>query len=134
MSKGPIYLCGPMTGHPKFNYPTFKKVANASRYQARPARHLTVKQKGNMNIEEIERDFEDVPPTTHKEVEFVESLRYAINCNSMENGSNTPDFILAEYLKDCLAALNKAVKAREKWYGHSHRIGQTWQACEKEEV
>lgn len=41
----------------------------------------------------------------------------AINSCSAENGSNTPDFILADYLMDCLAAFDKASKAREKWYG-----------------
>lgn len=35
----------------------------------------------------------------------------------MENGSDTPDFILAEYLKHCLIAFNLMVQAREKWYG-----------------
>jgi len=44
-------------------------------------------------------------------------IEYVINCNSEENGSNTPDFILAEYLTDCLSAHDKAVTAREKWYG-----------------
>lgn len=33
-----------------------------------------------------------------------EEIREAINRNSFENGSNTPDFILATYLIDCLAA------------------------------
>lgn len=56
-----------------------------------------------------------------------ESLRKdierAINCHSAENGSNTPDFILAEYLTDCLAAFDKTSRAREKWYGKSLSIG-----------
>jgi hypothetical protein len=46
--------------------------------------------------------------------ELIES---AINRVSAENGSDTPDFILAEYLCGCLAAYDKAVNAREKWYG-----------------
>lgn len=41
----------------------------------------------------------------------------AINRNSAENGSDTPDFILAEYLTDCLAAFDKAVSSRTAWYG-----------------
>lgn len=53
--------------------------------------------------------------------ERYESLRsmveQAINNVSAENGSNTPDFILAEYLLDCLAAFDKASRARERWYG-----------------
>ncbi len=44
-------------------------------------------------------------------------IEHAINCNSAENGSDTPDFILAEYLTDCLAAYDRALVAREKWYG-----------------
>jgi len=43
-------------------------------------------------------------------------IEQAINRNSAENGSDTPDFILAEYLTDCLAAFDKACTARTKWY------------------
>lgn len=46
-----------------------------------------------------------------------EEIQHAINCNSAESGSDTPDFILAEYLTDCLAAYDRALVAREKWYG-----------------
>lgn len=46
-----------------------------------------------------------------------EEIEHAINRNSAENGSDTPDFILAEFLTDCLAAWDKAVERREKWYG-----------------
>lgn len=45
------------------------------------------------------------------------AIQHAINCASAENGSDTPDFILAEYLTDCLAAYDRALVAREKWYG-----------------
>jgi hypothetical protein len=44
-------------------------------------------------------------------------IESAINRCSAENGSNTPDFILAEYLTDCLTAFDKALREREKWYG-----------------
>lgn len=44
-------------------------------------------------------------------------IERAINRNSAENGSDTPDFILAEYLTDCLSAYDRAVVAREKWHG-----------------
>lgn len=52
-----------------------------------------------------------------------EAIRHAINRVSAENGSNTPDFLLAEYLTDCLAAFDKAVVARETWYGRDPRTG-----------
>jgi hypothetical protein len=48
---------------------------------------------------------------------FIEELRNAINRHSKENGSNTPDFILAEFLNDALNSYDKSVKARDKWYG-----------------
>jgi hypothetical protein len=46
---------------------------------------------------------------------FIKELQELINKYSMENGSNTPDFILAEYLRDCLVAFDKAVHVREEW-------------------
>jgi hypothetical protein len=52
-----------------------------------------------------------------------EEIRAAINRSSAENGSDTPDFILAEYLLGCLAAYDKAVTAREKWYGRERLAG-----------
>jgi hypothetical protein len=51
------------------------------------------------------------------------ALASALNQFSAENGSNTPDFILAQYLLGCLAAFNAASRARETWYGQSLRIG-----------
>lgn len=44
-------------------------------------------------------------------------LTSLLNKYSAENTSNTPDFILAEYLLDCLTAWSKATKWRETWYG-----------------
>ena len=48
--------------------------------------------------------------------DFISELRDLINKHSMENGSNTPDFILAHYLTDCLRAWNNAANWRTKWY------------------
>lgn len=48
---------------------------------------------------------------------FREELEALINKHSMENGSNTPDFMLADYLMECLSAFDRVVNAREKWYG-----------------
>ncbi len=49
--------------------------------------------------------------------EFEKELSNLINRHSMENGCNTPDFILAEYMKVCLENFNKATVARDNWYG-----------------
>jgi hypothetical protein len=53
--------------------------------------------------------------------QFRIELETLINCQSMENGSDTPDFILADYLADCLESFDKALQAREKWYGRAPR-------------
>lgn len=52
---------------------------------------------------------------------FERELSSAINRCSQENASNTPDFILAQYLGGCLAAFNQAVQQRETWYGRDGR-------------
>lgn len=49
---------------------------------------------------------------------FDQELRALINKHSKENGSNTPDFILSRYLRDCLDVFNNAVLARSNWYGN----------------
>lgn len=49
--------------------------------------------------------------------EFRQELRKLINKHSMENGSDTPDFILADYMRTCLEAFDAAVSLRTKWYG-----------------
>jgi hypothetical protein len=51
--------------------------------------------------------------------EFRAELEKLINRHSMENGSNTPDFVLATYLADCLEAFDKASTHRESWYGRA---------------
>ena len=52
---------------------------------------------------------------------FESKLRELINIYSMENASNTSDFILAGYLINCLQAFNEAVQQRETWYGRDAR-------------
>lgn len=60
---------------------------------------------------------------------FESELESLINRHSMENGSNTPDFILAQYLSVCLSAFNVTVQRRETWYGRPHPVtGETPQA------
>lgn len=61
-----------------------------------------------------------------KNDDFKKELRDLLNRYSQENGSNTPDFILADYLFDCLQCFNATSQSREKWYGRALGIaGQT---------
>jgi hypothetical protein len=48
---------------------------------------------------------------------FREDLEDLVNRYSKENGSNTPDFILANYLEACLISFDEAVKLRDIYYG-----------------
>lgn len=52
------------------------------------------------------------PPKT-----FRDDLQDCINRWSQENGSDTPDFMLADYLVAALRALDDAINSRERWYG-----------------
>ena len=54
-------------------------------------------------------------------MDFRKELEALINRTSQENTSNTPDFILSDYLVACLAAFDTAVQQRETWYGRDGR-------------
>lgn len=57
----------------------------------------------------------------HRE-QLVKDIAAAINPRyGAENLSNTPDYILAEYLCGCMDAWNAAVQMRETWYGRDAR-------------
>ena len=66
---------------------------------------------GNGTEKEVEK--ETRPPLT----QFEKELKQLINKHCIENESNTPDLILAEYLHACLTSFNIATRARERWYG-----------------
>lgn len=63
-------------------------------------------------------------------------IENTINKHSAENGSDTPDFILAEFLLDCLKAFDHAVNAREIWYGRQPKavVGGTGEDPEVEDL
>lgn len=49
--------------------------------------------------------------------DLMKELQAVINMHSEENKSDTPDFLLASYLSECLKTWAKIVRARDKWYG-----------------
>ena len=65
---------------------------------------------------------------TPAEIRFAEKTALAtqlaalLSKHSCENESNTPDFILAAYMLDCLEAFERASKRREAWYGTKHEL------------
>ena len=52
----------------------------------------------------------------NKMQEFKKELTSLINRHSLENGSDSPDFILADYLTGCLHAFNECAEGRATAY------------------
>ena len=52
---------------------------------------------------------------------FERELKSLLNRYSKENASDTPDFLLADYLIRCLDNWNVSVVRREEWYGRNHK-------------
>lgn len=47
---------------------------------------------------------------------FLAELEELINKHSIESESDTPDFILARYLRGCLDTFELTIHARDVWY------------------
>ncbi len=52
---------------------------------------------------------------------FEQELAALINKYSLENESNTPDFVLALFLKNCLAAFSHTITLRDNWNGAENK-------------
>lgn len=50
---------------------------------------------------------------------FQQELAALINRKSLENGSDTPDFILANFIVRAIEAFDATTAEREKWYGRT---------------
>lgn len=53
---------------------------------------------------------------------FKTELEDLINKHSIENDSNTPDFILANFINKCLMNFADAVNARDCWYSRNPKF------------
>lgn len=49
-------------------------------------------------------------------ITFEKELESLINRHCKENDSNTPDFILAEYIQGCLKVYAGIINKRDKWF------------------
>jgi hypothetical protein len=58
--------------------------------------------------------------------DLLEELETLLNRFSVENESNTPDFILAEYMMGALKAFEQATRRRDAWYGMNPEPGVQW--------
>ena len=48
--------------------------------------------------------------------EFKKELSELLNKHSKENGSDTPDFMLSDFLSGCLELFDKTTVKRKRWY------------------
>ena len=62
-----------------------------------------------------------------KKTELEKKLTALINAECRESDSNTPDFILSEYMVHCLDAFELASNKREVWYGVELDILNNWE-------
>lgn len=58
------------------------------------------------------------PPTNDSQDTLYLELVEVLNYHSAEQGSDTPDLILAEYLLACLQAFDEATRQRDHWWRH----------------
>ena len=79
--------------------------------------HHTAQESAAQIVEQMNTPLDTIEPATS----FLKELTHLLNRYSKENDSNTPDFILAEHLVDCLTALNRAIKKRSGWYGDGQK-------------
>lgn len=57
---------------------------------------------------------------------FEQELESLLNKFSEDRYSNTPDFILARFMKQSLESFNAAVNWRDQWYGIAPAPGTNW--------
>lgn len=62
-----------------------------------------------------------LPGETAEQETFRIQLAALLNMHSKENGSDTPDHILAVYLLGCIGVFDAAVNARDKWHGREKK-------------
>ena len=53
---------------------------------------------------------------------FAIELQKLLNTMSMESASDTPDYVLAQYLRDCLDAFNRAAVYRDNHKRFSNKV------------
>jgi len=58
--------------------------------------------------------------TDHKKKGLKEGLKALIHSHLREGDSDTPDYLLAEFLMGCLEAFELAVNKRDGWYSLPH--------------
>jgi hypothetical protein len=70
----------------------------------------------------VDRLFDLQEKENMSQLSFEQELSALLNRHSVEKESGTPDFLLAEYLQNCLTNYNETVKKRAFWRGESTEL------------
>jgi hypothetical protein len=73
-----------------------------------------IEQRAQRDVDEFDAGLQ-MPPSS--DGAYEKKLEALINEHSMENCSDTPDFILARYLRLQLDIFDNTIRRREHWYG-----------------
>ena len=57
--------------------------------------------------------------------DFKAELIELLNKHSKENDSDTPDYLLSNFIIKCLNAFDTTIIDREKWYGRKRKVSTT---------
>lgn len=60
---------------------------------------------------------------TQRDSTFRQKLEALINTHSLENTSDTPDYLLADFMIHCLTIFNGTVNARREWHSTENTKG-----------
>lgn len=69
-------------------------------------------------VNQVREEFNKEFNLENKYTEFSKKVEDIINSMCLESDSDTPDFILAQFLSDCLKVWNKSTKQRSEWFGY----------------
>jgi hypothetical protein len=101
-------ICGNPDPHEKLEPPTYAGITRES-----AAKYIEAGKKS------LAFDVEDVGCQAQKDLapSFQKALESLLNRYCKDNASNTPDFLLAEYMLNVLDAFTTLNNKRERWYG-----------------
>jgi hypothetical protein len=97
-------------------------LADHPRYQAQPSPVMeqAANMAGVMGTGTLQDHAQVIPPGLYypngQQGDLWDEVQVLLNRYSRENSSNTPDFILAQFLAASLVAYEDAVNARDSWY------------------
>lgn len=99
-----------------------KPVDGISEYLDKAESIMTRLEHDRRNVQLADAFKEKTRQKTKREV-LRKAIEHTINCESIDNMANTPDFIIAEFLDHVLGAVLSFNERREQWYATGLRIG-----------